>query len=69
MIAVYYLHLFFANTVIVGPLGGLFGTMSDARFWLLHVGLMAVSAAVLVVARFFFGHLLAPTAADQSPAA
>jgi POT family proton-dependent oligopeptide transporter len=67
MIAVYYLHLFFANTVIVGPLGGLFGTMSDSRFWLLHVGLMAVSAVVLIVARFFFGHLLAPT--SQQPAA
>ena len=61
MIAVYYLHLFFANTVLVGPLGGLLGTMSDSRFWLIHAGLIAGSAAVLLVARFLFGHLLAPT--------
>jgi POT family proton-dependent oligopeptide transporter len=69
MIAVYYLHLFFANTMLVGPLGGLLGTMSDTRFWLLHAGLMGVSVVALFAARFFFGHLLAPTAADQSPAA
>jgi proton-dependent oligopeptide transporter, POT family len=61
MIAVYYVHLFFANTMIVGPLGGLLGTMPDTRFWLLHVGLMAVSVLLLGLAKVFFGHLLAPS--------
>jgi proton-dependent oligopeptide transporter, POT family len=65
MIAVYYLHLFFANTLLVGPLGGLLGTMPDSRFWLLHVGMMAASAALLLVAKLFFGHLLAPTKAIE----
>jgi proton-dependent oligopeptide transporter, POT family len=67
MIAIYYLHLFFANTVLVGPIGGLLGSMSDTRFWLLHVGLMAGSAVVLFAARYFFGGLLAPT--SEKPAA
>ncbi|MGA7675329.1 MAG: oligopeptide:H+ symporter [Rhizomicrobium sp.] len=60
MIAVYYLHLFIGN-MLVGYLGGLLGTMPDTRFWLLHVGLMAVSAVVLIAARGFFGRLLAPS--------
>jgi POT family proton-dependent oligopeptide transporter len=67
MIAIYYLHLFFANTVLVGPIGGLLGSMPDTQFWLLHVGLMGASAVVLFAARFFFGHLLAPT--SKQPAA
>ena len=67
MLAVYYLHLFFANTMIVGPLGGLYGSMPDTQFWLLHVALMVGSAVVLIAARFFFGHLLAPT--SEQPAA
>ena len=61
MIAVYYIHLFMGN-LLVGYVGGLLGSMPDTRFWLLHVGLMAGSAVVLLVARGFFGHLLAPTA-------
>ncbi|MGA7712984.1 MAG: oligopeptide:H+ symporter [Rhizomicrobium sp.] len=69
MIAIYYLHLFFANTVLVGPLGGLLGTMTDARFWLLHAGLIAGSAVVLLVARFFFGRLLAPSYGTPAAAA
>jgi POT family proton-dependent oligopeptide transporter len=67
MIAIYYLHLFFANTVLVGPIGGLLGTMSDTRFWLLHVGLMAASAVVLIAAKLLFGRMLAPT--NEQPAA
>ena len=63
MIAVYYVHLFLANTFLVGPLGGLLGTMPDTTFWLLHVALMAGAAFVLLLARLFFGKLLAPTAA------
>ncbi len=65
MIAVYYVHLFFGN-MLVGYLGGLLGTMPDTDFWLLHVGLMAGSAVVLLVVRMLFGQLLAPT--YQEPA-
>ncbi|HXM00506.1 MAG TPA: oligopeptide:H+ symporter [Rhizomicrobium sp.] len=60
MIAVYYIHLFMGN-LLTGYLGGLLGTMPDTSFWLLHVGLMAVSAAILLVVRFAFAHLVAPT--------
>lgn len=66
MLAVYYLHLFFANTVIVGPLGGLLGSMPDTQFWLLHVALMVGAAVILLLARFFFGHIVAPTAKDAA---
>ncbi len=61
MIAVYYLHLFIGN-MLVGYLGGLLGTMPDVSFWLLHVGLMAVSAVLLLLTRLFFGRLVAPSA-------
>ena len=60
MVAIYYLQLFLGN-LLVGYLGGLLGTMSDGSFWFLHVGLMLVSAAVLILARFFFGAILAPS--------
>jgi hypothetical protein len=40
--------------------------MPDTRFWLLHVGLMAVSAVVLIAARGFFGRLLAPSYAKPA---
>jgi len=67
MIAVYYLHLFFGN-LLTGYLGGLLGTMPDTSFWLMHVALMAISAAILLAVRFVFAHLVAPTTADvQSP--
>jgi POT family proton-dependent oligopeptide transporter len=65
MIAVYYIHLFMGN-LLVGYVGGLLGTMPDTRFWLLHVGLMAVSAVVLIAARGFFGRLLAPSYAKPA---
>jgi POT family proton-dependent oligopeptide transporter len=61
MIAIYYLHLFFANTVITGAVGGLMGTMPDAQFWLLHVALMFGAAVVLVIAKLLFGKVLAPS--------
>jgi POT family proton-dependent oligopeptide transporter len=60
MIAVYYLQLFLGS-LLAGYLGGLIGTMSDIRFWLLHVAVMLVSAVFLVLARAFFGRILAPT--------
>ncbi len=62
MIAVYYLHLFIGN-MLVGYLGGLLGTMPNTSFWLLHMGLMAVSAVLLLLTRIFFGKLVAPSAA------
>jgi POT family proton-dependent oligopeptide transporter len=67
MIAVYYVHLFIAGQ-LVGYLGGLLGTMPDTNFWLLHVGLMAISVVGLIAARVFFGHLLAPSYASPSAA-
>ncbi|MBV9570711.1 MAG: MFS transporter [Alphaproteobacteria bacterium] len=63
MIAVYYVHLFIGNTLI-GYLGGLLGTMPDTAFWLMHVVLMAISAAVLLAARFAFASWLAPAAEE-----
>jgi len=59
MIAVYYLQLFLGS-LLAGYLGGLIGTMSDIRFWMLHVGVMLISAVLLVLARAFFGRILAP---------
>ena len=66
MIAIYYLQLFLGS-LLAGNLGGLLGTMADSSFWLLHVGLMLISAAALIVARFFWGSVLAPT--EKSAAA
>ena len=62
MIAVYYIQLFMGN-LIVGPLGGLYGSMPDTSFWLLHAALMAGAAFVLIVVRALFGKILAPEAA------
>jgi POT family proton-dependent oligopeptide transporter len=47
--------------MLTGYLGGKLGTMPDTTFWLMHVGIMAVSAAILLVVRFAFAHLVAPT--------
>jgi POT family proton-dependent oligopeptide transporter len=63
MLAVYYLHLFIANFLIVGTLGALYGTMPDSQFWLWHVYLMVGAVTVLIVAKLLFGHLLAPQTA------
>jgi hypothetical protein len=35
--------------------------MPAVNFWLLHVGVMLVSAALLIVVRLFWGDILAPT--------
>jgi POT family proton-dependent oligopeptide transporter len=61
MIAVYYVHLFIGNT-LTGYLGGLLGTMPNSTFWLLHVGLMAIAAVVLLIARWLFASILEPEA-------
>jgi len=69
MLAIYYLHLFIANFLIVGTLGGFMGTMPDAQFWMLHVYLMVGAAAVLIAVKLLFGHMLAPrTAAEAAEA-
>jgi len=64
MIAVYYVHLFIGNE-LTGYLGGLLGTMPNATFWLLHAGLMAIAAAILLVARALFGGFLAPKTGNE----
>lgn len=61
MIAVYYVHLFMGN-LLTGYLGGLLGTMPNSTFWLMHVALMGVAAAILLVAKLAFASSLAPHA-------
>ncbi|HEY2071316.1 MAG TPA: MFS transporter [Rhizomicrobium sp.] len=67
MIAVYYIHLFLGNT-LMGIVGAQLGKIPDTTFWLLHVGLIAVAAAILFLVRIFAAHLVAPTKADVVPA-
>ena len=59
MIAVYYLQLFLGN-MLVGYVGSLYSTMSAARFWLLHVGIMLLAGAMLLIARRFASAAMAP---------
>jgi POT family proton-dependent oligopeptide transporter len=59
MIGIYYLHLF-AGNLFVGWLGGQLEKMPAVSFWLLHAGLMAASASVLLLVRLTFGRSLAP---------
>jgi proton-dependent oligopeptide transporter, POT family len=59
MIGVYYIHLFIGN-MLVGKLGGLLDQMPGTSFWLLHTGLMTVSAAILLTVRVVAGRALAP---------
>jgi POT family proton-dependent oligopeptide transporter len=59
MMGAFKLHLFAAN-VLVGWLGGLLTTMPGAQFWLLHAGLCAAGAALLLVFRLLFASRLAP---------
>jgi len=65
MIGVYYLHLFAAN-MIVGWLGGLLEKMGPTSFWLLHAGLVAAGAAVMLLFGLVFGRILAPTVDPES---
>ncbi|MBS0273536.1 MAG: MFS transporter [Proteobacteria bacterium] len=67
MIAIYYLHLFIGNNLI-GYLGGLLDKMSGFQFWLLHSAIIGVAAVLLLLARIFLGHYLAPTKADVAAA-
>ncbi len=59
MIGIYYLHLFAAN-MMVGWLGGLLQSMPASRFWLLHAGLVASGAIMILIVRAAFGRSLAP---------
>jgi POT family proton-dependent oligopeptide transporter len=68
MIGIYYLHLFAAN-MMVGWLGGLLEKMAASQFWLLHAGLVAGGACVILLFRSLFGHLLAPTVDPEAKAA
>jgi POT family proton-dependent oligopeptide transporter len=63
MIGVYYLHLFLGNN-LVGWLGGLLERMPGTEFWLLHAGLVAAAAVLMLVVWRLFGHLLAPTGSE-----
>jgi POT family proton-dependent oligopeptide transporter len=68
MIGVYYLNLFLAN-MGVGWLGGLIEKMPSSQFWLLHAGLIAIGAVLLLVFAKVFGRRLAPTTDPEAQAA
>ena len=59
MIGVYYIHLFAAN-MIVGRLGGMLETLGATAFWILHAGLVATGAAIMLLFALLFRHILAP---------
>jgi POT family proton-dependent oligopeptide transporter len=59
LIGIYYLHLFFGNS-LVGWLAGLLEVMPGSRFWALHAVLVACAGAGLLAVRLVFGRLLAP---------
>ena len=67
MIGVYYLHLF-AGNVFTGWLAGQLEKMSGTAFWLLHAGLMAGAAGVLLLVRSSVGKTLAPAYEHPTPA-
>jgi POT family proton-dependent oligopeptide transporter len=60
MIAVYYLHLLLGN-MLTGRIGALLGTIPTPTFWLVHVATMALSAVLLLLVRFAFGSMIAPS--------
>lgn len=60
MIGIYYLHLFVGN-VFTGWLAGQLEKMSGTSFWLMHAGLMAAAAGVLLLVRGAAGKMLAPS--------
>jgi proton-dependent oligopeptide transporter, POT family len=67
MIGVYYLHLF-AGNVFTGWLAGQLEKMSGTAFWLMHAGLMAAAAGVLLLVRSSVGKSLAPSYEHPTPA-
>jgi POT family proton-dependent oligopeptide transporter len=60
MMGVFRLHLFAAN-LLVGFLGGLLGSMSGERFWLMHAALVTGGALLLLLSKVVFGRVLTPT--------
>lgn len=66
IIGIYYTHLFMGN-MFVGWLGGFLEKIPATTFWLLHVGLMLGSAAILLVVRFSVGKILAPGYEHHAP--
>ena len=68
LIAVYYLQFAMAN-YLVGYLAGLLSVLPGPQFWLIHVGLMTVSAVALLLARKFAGNILAPSYEAPTPVA
>lgn len=60
MVAVNFLQ-FFVAYMIVGYLGTLLDVLPGPQFWLLHVGLMAISAVILIAVRHFAGSIFAPS--------
>lgn len=59
LIGIYYLHLFFGNS-LVGWLAGLLETMPGSRFWALHAVLVVAAGIGLLAVKLVFGRLLAP---------
>jgi POT family proton-dependent oligopeptide transporter len=59
MMGVSRLHLF-ATNLLVGFLGGLLGSMDAVRFWLMHAGLVAGGALLLLLVKRIFNDVLAP---------
>ena len=59
LIGIYYLHLFFGNS-LVGWLAGLLEVLPGSRFWALHALLVACAGLGLLVVKLVFGRLLAP---------
>ncbi len=59
MIGIYYLNLFIAN-LAVGYLGRLLEPLGPASFWLLHAGLVAAGAVLMIVFAAFFRRHFAP---------
>jgi len=67
MIGIYYLHLF-AGNIFTGWLAGQLEKMSGTAFWLMHAGLMAGAAGVLLLVRSAAGKTLAPPYEHPAPA-
>ncbi|MBS0631306.1 MAG: peptide MFS transporter [Verrucomicrobia bacterium] len=59
IMGIYYLHLS-ACSYLVGKLGGYVETMSGVNFWLMHAGLIATAAVIMLIASKTAGRLLDP---------
>lgn len=60
MVAVNFLQ-FFVAYMLVGYLGSLLDVMPATQFWMLHVGLMVISAVIMIAVRYFARGIMAPT--------